>query len=118
YLARNLAAGRLGATTDTPEAVRQAEVVIVIVPALLTPQRAIDYGNLKAASATVAKGLQRGTLVSYETTVPVGGVRSELVPVLEQSGLVAGKDFSVAFSPERVKSLRVFQHLQKTPKVV
>jgi nucleotide sugar dehydrogenase len=57
-------------------------------------------------------------LVSYETTLPIGGCRSTLVPVLESSGLKAGTDFFVVFSPERVKSRLVFAKLSETPKVV
>lgn len=112
-------AGRLSATTDTSAAVAQAEAVIVIVPAHLTPDRDIDYGILKSASAAIGRGLRAGTLVAYETTVSVGGTRLELVPVLErESGLEAGTDFQVAFSPERVKANLVLSRLRETPKVV
>ena len=117
-LARNVAANRLRASIDTSDLVSRANVVIIIVPAVLTPANEIDYGNLKSASEAVGKGLQKGILICYETTVPVGGCRSELVPVLEKtSGLKAGKDFYVAFSPERVKSMKVFEHLSKIPKI-
>jgi len=119
YIARNVAAGRLNATTDTTGAVKTAEAVVVIVPAWLTPEKDIDYTVLKEASTAIAKGLQRGALVSYETTVNVSGVRTNLIPVLEQeSGMKAGADFSVSFSPERVKANLVFARLQETPKVV
>ncbi len=67
----------------------------------------------------MGKGLRKGALVSYETTVAVGGTRRALVPVLEQhSGMRAGQDFMVCFSPERVKAKHVFAKLQETPKVV
>jgi len=117
-MARNVAAGRLRAATDTTAAVAGAGVVIIIVPAYLGPDNDIDYCNLKAASQAVAAGLKPGTLVSYETTLPVGGCRNVLIPVLEASGMKAGSDFYVCFSPERVKSLHVFEHLQKNPKIV
>ncbi len=110
--------GRLSASVDTPAAVGRAEAVVIIVDAKLTAGSEIDYGNLKQASAAVAGGLQKGALVSFETTLPVGGCRGELVPILETSGLKAGRDFDVVFSPERVKSNLIFQHLEKTPKVV
>ena len=110
--------GRLAASVDTPAAVGRAEAVVIIVDAKLTAGSEIDYGNLKQASAAVAGGLQKGALVSFETTLPVGGCRGELVPILETSGLKAGRDFDVVFSPERVKSNLIFQHLEKTPKVV
>jgi len=118
FMQRNVPAGRLRAATDIASAVSGAEVVIIIVPALLAANNDIDYSNLKTASEEVAKGMKPGTLVSYETTVPIGGCRSVLIPALEKSGLRAGKDFYVCFSPEMVKSLMVFDRLQKNPKII
>jgi nucleotide sugar dehydrogenase len=110
---------RLDATTDTTAATGRSEAVIVIVPAHLTPEREIDFRVLEAASRDVGRGLKPGTLVVYETTVSIGGTRRRLIPVLEQvSGLRAGKDFSVAYSPERVKANLVLERLSTTPKVV
>lgn len=118
-LVRDLVARKaLRATTDTSSAVATAEAVVVIVPALLTPERDVDAGNLVAASRAVARGLRPGTLVSFETTMPVGGTRRLLLPVLEESGLRAGVDFDLVFSPERVKSRHVLRLIGKTPKVV
>jgi nucleotide sugar dehydrogenase len=118
-LVRDLVARRaLSATADTAAAVAEAEATVVIVPALLTPDLDVDPGNLVAASRAVARGLRRGALVSYETTMPVGGTRRHLLPVLEASGLRAGKDFDLVFSPERVKSRTVLRLIRKTPKVV
>lgn len=111
--------GRLSATTDTASAVSEADTVIVIVPAHLTPDRDIDFSILQEATADVGKGLKRGALVVYETTVAVGGTRRCLIPVLEEhSGLTAGQDFLVAYSPERVKANLVLTRLATTPKVV
>ena len=118
FMQRNVRAGRLRADTDIASAVSGAEVVIIIVPALLAANNDIDYSNLKTASEEVAKGIKPRTLVSYETTVPIGGCRSVLIPALEKSGLKAGKDFYVCFSPEMVKSLMVFDRLQKNPKII
>lgn len=115
------AAGRISATTDTAEAVRQAEVVLIVVPVLVEdePPHAIDLGTMKAATRAAAKGLQKGALVLYETTLPVGTTRNVLTPILEEdSGLTAGQDFEVAFSPERVYSGRIFADLANYPKVV
>jgi len=111
--------GRLRATTHTSEAVAESEATVVIVPAHLTPERDIDLHHLLAASRDVGRGLRRDALVTYETTVTVGATRSRLVPELERhSGLVAGRDFRVAYSPERVKSNLVLSRLETTPKVV
>lgn len=112
-------AGRLTATTDTARAASDSDGIVIIVPAHLTPERDIDFSILQAASAEVGKGLQRGSLVIYETTVSVGGTRRSLIPVLEaNSGLKAGPDFHVAYSPERVKANLVLARLGTTPKVV
>jgi nucleotide sugar dehydrogenase len=112
-------AGRLRAMTDTSKACSESEAIVVIVPAHLTPEREIDFGILKSASGDIGKGLRRGALVVYETTVTVGGTRRTLIPVLENSsGLKAGKDFCVAYSPERVKANLVLTRLETTPKIV
>lgn len=114
-----VANGLLSATTDTTAAVRECNVVLIIVPVIVDEQHNIDYRALDSATASVAAGLQRGTLVIYETTLPVGTTRTKLAPMLEQgSGLIAGRDFCLAFSPERVYSGRIFRDLQQYPKIV
>jgi nucleotide sugar dehydrogenase len=111
--------GRLRATTDTTAAVRESQVVVVIVPLYVDAQARVDYANLDAATAAVGKGLHPGTLVIYETTLPVGTTRSRLKAQLEQaSGLQCGHDFFLAFSPERVYSGRIFQDLARYPKIL
>jgi nucleotide sugar dehydrogenase len=118
-VAEAVAAGRLRATTDTSAAVRTSQVVVVIVPLHVDDDARVDYTNLDAATAAVAKGLRPGTLVVYETTLPVGTTRGRLQPQLEQgSGLRGGRDFFLAFSPERVYSGRIFRDLASYPKIV
>jgi nucleotide sugar dehydrogenase len=113
-----LADGRLLATRDTAKAVADSDVVIVIVPAVVTAGREPDLRNLEAASRDIAQGLQQGTLVVYETTVPVGTTRERIIPILRTSGLEPGLEFFVAYSPERVKSRLVLRHLAETPKLI
>ena len=109
----------LRATTDAPSAVQQAEVILVIVPVKLSPNQCPDLTTILAATTQIGQHLRPGTLVSYETTLPVGTTRHVLVPCLEnQSGLRCGVDFHVVFSPERVKSKLVFKKLHETPKIV
>lgn len=113
--------GRLMATTDTVTAVARSDVVVVIVPALLTDEPrpvGADLSVLESVSGQIAQGLKAGMMVCYETTVPVGATRSRLLPILETSGLTAGRDFALVFSPERVKSQLVLKNLTRTPKVV
>jgi nucleotide sugar dehydrogenase len=114
-----VAAGRLRATTDDAAGVRDAEVVVVIVPVVVDEDRAVDFSHIDAATAEVARGLQPGTLVIYETTLPIGTTRDRLGPMLEGgSGLRAGVDFDLAFSPERVLVSRVLVDLRRYPKIV
>jgi UDP-N-acetyl-D-glucosamine dehydrogenase len=114
-----VAAGRLRATTDNVAAVRGAEVVVVIVPVVVDEARDIDFAAIDAATADIGRGLGPGTLVVYETTLPVGTTRDRFGPVLaEMSGLSADDGFFLAFSPERVLVGRVFLDLQRYPKIV
>lgn len=119
YLAVEVFAGRLTATTSTPDAVHESDAVVVVVPLFVDRDANPDFSAMDAATYDVAQGLTRETLVSYETTLPVGTTRNRLVPVLEKgSGLVAGEDFFVVFSPERVLTGRVFSDLRRYPKLV
>ena len=112
-------AGTLRATTDTTAAVKAAGVVVVIVPLMVAPDRTMDYRAIDAATAAVARGLKRGSLVVYETTLPVGTTRRRFAPMLEEgSGLKAGTGFHLAFSPERLYAGRIFEDLRKYPKIV
>jgi nucleotide sugar dehydrogenase len=118
-ISRAVRAGRLRATTDTAAAVRRADVVVVIVPLLVAADKVPDYRNLDAATRAVGRGLRRGALLVYETTLPVGTTRRRLAPMLEEeSGLAPGVDFHLAFSPERLYAGRIFADLRKYPKIV
>ncbi len=109
----------LSATLNTAQAVLQADFVVVIVPVMIGENHQIDFQSLDAATEAIGKGLQPGTLVIYETTLPVGTSSSRLCQLLERtSGLKAGQDFSLAYSPERVSSGSVFRDLRTYPKVV
>ncbi len=117
-LESTVAAGNLVATTETVEAVCQADVAVVIVPALINDDYDIDLSILESVTEQIAEAMHPGMLVCFETTVSVGTVRTRFVPILEASGLKCGEDFHVCFSPERVKSRMVMQRLSETPKVV
>ncbi len=117
-VAAQVSAGRLSATTDTAAAVAQSEIIVVIVPALLTAELDVDPRILISVCKTIARSMTRGAMVSIETTLPVGGTRRFLLPELEAGRLVAGVDFDVVFSPERVKSRVALEHLTINPKIV
>ncbi len=111
--------GLLTATTDTAAAVAESDAVVLVVPLFVDADGVPDFGPMDAATRAVAAGLRPGTLVSYETTLPVGTTRSRWAPMLESgSGLTAGRDFSLVFSPERVLTGRVFADLRRYPKLV
>jgi nucleotide sugar dehydrogenase len=118
-LKQAVADGRLTATTDGTAAVAEADAVVIVVPLVVDEQGVPDFGPLDAATAAVAAGLRPGTLVSYETTLPVGTTRERFGPMLEAgSGLAAGTGFALVFSPERVSSGRIFADLRRYPKLV
>ncbi len=119
YLAEVVKSGSLRATTDTTSAVAQSDAVVVVVPLFVDKEGIPDFGWMDAATESIGKGLKPGTLVSYETTLPVGTTRNRFAPALEKlSGLKAGVDFHLVFSPERVFTGRVFADLRKYPKLV
>ena len=112
-------AGLFSATTDTSSAVSMSDVVVVVVPLFVASDGLPNFTSLDQATQSIAAGLRPGTLVSYETTLPVGTTRNRWAPMLaEGSGLTAGRDFFLVFSPERVLTGRVFADLRKYPKLV
>lgn len=118
-LADVVARGRLTATTDTTEAVTRSAVVVVVVPLIVDAKACPDFTIIDAATAAISAGLRPGTLVSYETTLPVGTTRTRLAPALATgSGLDLGRELFVAMSPERVLTGRVFRDLAAYPKLV
>ncbi|HST88547.1 MAG TPA: nucleotide sugar dehydrogenase [Ktedonobacterales bacterium] len=118
-VARAVADGLLRATTDTTAAVREADVVVVIVPVVVHGQGEVAFEGIDAATRAVGKGLHAGALVIYETTLPVGTTSGRFRAILErESNLVAGRDFLLGYSPERVSSGVIFRDLRIYPKVV
>ena len=86
-----------------PAALAQADFYIITVPTPIDAARQPDLAAMFSASKTVGGVLKSGDVVVYESTVYPGAVEEDCVPVLEQtSGLKAGADFSVGYSPERI----------------
>ncbi len=104
--------------TSRPAALARCEAVLICVPTPLTSNREPDLGPLVTAAQMLAGVLQSGQLVVLESTTYPGTTRERLAPILEESGLVAGADFNLAFSPERVDPGRTDYTLRTTPKVV
>ena len=111
--------GLLSATHDTSAAVNKCDAVVVVVPLLVDSDGNPTFDVMDAATASVGQGLQAGSIVCFETTLPVGTTRNRLAPILErESGLIAGVDFHLVFSPERVYTGQVFENLRQYPKLV
>lgn len=98
----NLSRPNLEYTSD-PARLAEADFYIVTVPTPIDAARRPDLGAMLAASKSVGAVLKRGDIVVYESTVYPGAVEEDCAPVLEQaSGLVAGTDFFLGYSPERI----------------
>jgi len=95
-----------------------AEAIVIAVPTPLTRNREPDLGPMISCGRALSGVLQKGQLIVLESTTFPGTTREQLVPLLEESGLKAGTDFNVAFSPERVDPGRTDYTLRNTPKVV
>jgi UDP-N-acetyl-D-glucosamine dehydrogenase len=105
------------ATTDYA-ALADCDAVLIAVPTPLTRNREPDLGPLVAAGTELARVLRAGQLVVLESTTYPGTTRERLVPLLEESGLAAGRDFNVAFSPERIDPGRTDEPLRAAPKII
>jgi nucleotide sugar dehydrogenase len=111
-------AGRLHATTDTTEAAARSEIIVVVVRAALDEARRPDFAALDAAADVIGRGLQPGSLVILETTVPVGSTRRRFARRISESSKLPLDSFHVAYSPERVSSGTMFRDLATYPKLV
>jgi UDP-N-acetyl-D-glucosamine dehydrogenase len=109
--------GRVRATTDYDE-LRDSDAILIALPTPLSPQREPDLTIVLDATRGIAKRLRKGQLVVLESTTYPGTTRERLLPILEESGLTAGEDFHLAFSPERVDPGREDWTTKTTPKVV
>ncbi|MGN6373493.1 MAG: nucleotide sugar dehydrogenase [Solirubrobacteraceae bacterium] len=110
-------AGRIAPTTRCSE-LADVEAVLICVPTPLSANREPDLTPLIDSVRSLAGVLRSGQLVVLESTTYPGTTRERVAPLLEESGLAAGRDFQLAFSPERVDPGRTDFTLRTTPKVV
>ena len=108
---------RLSAATSY-DRLPECEAVIITVPTPLTRNREPDLGPLISAGTSLAGVLREGQLVVLESTTYPGTTRDQLAPLLEESGLKAGRDFNLAYSPERVDPGRIDYTLRNTAKII
>jgi UDP-N-acetyl-D-glucosamine dehydrogenase len=104
--------------TDEYAALAGCDAVIICVPTPLSEHREPDLSYLVRASTSLSRVLEQGQLVVVESTTYPGTTRERLRPILEESGLAAGRDFQLAYSPERVDPGRTDYTIATTPKLV
>ena len=109
--------GVLAATTDY-DVLREADAILVALPTPLSANREPDLSIVLSASQAIAERLRPGHLVVLESTTYPGTTREEVLPLLAAGGLEVGKDFHLAFSPERVDPGRTDWTTKTTPKIV
>ena len=110
-------AGSIGITSDY-DALEEAQAILIALQTPLSAQREPDLSAVLGAVEDIAPRLQKGQLVVLESTTYPGTTRERLLPILEKSGLKAGEDFHLAFSPERVDPGRGDWTTKNTPKIV
>ncbi len=116
-VAKLVRGGRLTVTSDG-RALKECDAIVICVQTPLRKSKEPDLSAVVAACASAAKSLRRGQLVVLESTTYPGTTDEVVRPILEKTGLVAGRDFWLAFSPERVDPGNAKWKITNTPKVV
>ena len=107
-----------GSISAEPDVLERAEVIVICVPTPLT-DHAPDLTFVRGAAETVGRSMSPGRLVILESTTYPGTTEEELLPLLEKhSGLTGGRDFALAFSPERINPGQDEYAVEDIPKVV
>src|SRR5690606_4756369 len=109
--------GGFQATTD-PARLAECDIISICVPTPLGKTRDPDVSYVVAATKAVAEVLRAGQLIILESTTYPGTTREVLLPAFEEKGLVAGRDFCLCFSPERVDPGNERWQIHNTPKVI
>ncbi len=105
------------ATSDFEE-LKHTDCILMCVPTPLDIYEQPDMSYVKSATKTISKNLRKGQLVILESTTYPGTTKEIIKPILEESGLVAGKDFFLAYSPEREDPGNKDFSVSKIPKVI
>jgi len=116
-VARLVTAEQLRATTDY-DILSKMDVIFICVPTPFDAMKAPDLSAIVAASNGIAKRLGAGQLIILQSTTYPGTTEDKVLPILEESGLRAGHDFHLAFSPERINPGDKVHHVGNLPKVV
>lgn len=116
-MAQLVETGKLRASTDF-SSLSRCDAIVICVPTPLTPNLDPDISYIKAVGEQIAAQLRPGQLVCLESTTYPGTTEEVLLPLLSQSGLTAGEDFFLCFSPERVDPGNARYTTKNTNKVV
>ena len=116
-VAEAVQAGYLSATGDY-DVLEEMDVIFICVPTPFTKTKTPDLSYVVAATQEITPHLKAGQLVILQSTTYPGTTEEDVLPILEGSGLVAGRDFHLAFSPERVNPGDRKYTVRNTPKVV
>jgi UDP-N-acetyl-D-mannosaminuronic acid dehydrogenase len=93
--------GYLSATDNGKDAIKNSNIMIVIVPTPMDEYNRADLTAVKSTCEIISHGLKKDDMVIIESTVPQGTCQNIIIPILENSGLKAGLDFGIAYTPER-----------------
>src|SRR3989344_7797080 len=109
--------GNFRATTDWQE-LKKCSVILIAVPTPLTKNKTPDTSAIESAAENISKNFKKGSLVVLKSSTYPGTTEELLKPILEKSGFRAGKDFDLAFAPERIDPGNKTHKLEDVPKVV
>jgi nucleotide sugar dehydrogenase len=119
YLREVVNEGKLVATDDLGKSVRNADVIVVVIPLFVDENASPDFKGMDSVTSIIGKNVKKGALVCYETTLPIGTTRNRFAKQISlDSGYEVGTDVHIVFSPERVLTGRVFSDLRRYPKIV
>ena len=104
--------------TDKPQQIKQADFIIIAVPTPVTKSKEPDLSYVTGAARTISQNMKAGCTVVLESTVYPGVTEEVVKPILEESGLQCGKDFKIAYSPERIDPGDEKHAIDKVTKVV
>lgn len=104
--------------TSDPKCMEQSDFIIICVPTPIDEKKCPDLTFVKSACETIKDHLHENQVVVLESTTYPGTTEEVVIPILEKSGLKAGEDFGVAFSPERIDPGNPHFTIENTPKVV
>jgi UDP-N-acetyl-D-mannosaminuronic acid dehydrogenase len=110
--------GLLRATTSSEEALSESDVILVVVQTPLEENRTPALEPLRKACEDVAEHISRGVLVIIESTLPPGAMEDVIRPIFDSRGLLAGRDFYLAYSPERAIPTRTLREIRDNPRLI